>query len=60
MFFKVIKKYPIIMSCQDHISYPDLQDLVSIIMMEEDYEKAYNGLQIVEQRRAMEKLKFRK
>lgn len=60
MFYKVIKKYPIIISCQDQVSYPELQELVSIIMMEEDHERAYNGLQIVEQRQAMERLKSKK
>lgn len=59
MFWKVFKKYPVMITCQDKISYPELQDMIAIITMEEDYEKALNGLQIVEHRKMLEKQKRR-
>lgn len=57
MFWKCFKKYPVIISCQDQISYPELQEMVAIILMEEDHEKASKGYEIIEQKKQMEKMK---
>lgn len=57
MFWKVFKKYPMIISYQEKISYPDLQDMLAIILMEEDYDKANAGFDLVKTRQMQERTK---
>jgi len=48
MYWKVFKKYPFIITIKNQISYPDLQDLYTLVIMEEDWNKAIEGYRLQE------------